>query len=139
VHATSLHAGDRSVELSDGRHLTFDATVIATGASPRHLTSGHDLQGTHVLRTLADALALQRTLVAGTHLVIVGGGFLGLEVAATAQQLGVEVDVIEPLPVCLEGPLGRAVGERVMALHAAHGVRLHNGVGVSRLISMSNS
>ncbi len=133
VHATSLQAGDRSVELSDGRHLLFDAAVIATGASPRHLSSGHDLQGAHVLRTLADALALQRALVAGSHLVIVGGGFLGLEVAATARQVGVEVDVIEPLPVCLEGPLGRAIGERVMELHAAHGVRLHNGIGVNRL------
>jgi NAD(P)H-nitrite reductase large subunit len=57
-----------------------------------------------------------------------------LEAAATARQLGMVVDVIEPLPVCLEGPLGRTIGERVMHLQTTHGVRLHNGIGVRRLI-----
>jgi Pyridine nucleotide-disulphide oxidoreductase len=57
-----------------------------------------------------------------------------LEVAATARQLGLEVEVIEPLPVCLQGPLGRTIGERVMHLQTAHGVRLRNEIGVRRLI-----
>lgn len=135
VQATHLDVAGHRVDLSDGKSLGFDVAVIATGLTPRSLVSGQDLQGVFVLRTLDDALALRQTLTAGTRLVVVGGGFLGLEVAATARQLGLEVEVIELLPVCLEGPLGRAIGERVMHLQTAHGVRLRNGIGVRRLIS----
>ncbi len=135
VQASHLDVEGHRVALSDGQHLEFDVAVIATGLTPRSLaSSGHDLQGVFVLRTLDDALALRHALAAGKRLVVVGGGFLGLEVAATAHQLGLEVEVIEPLPVCLEGPLGRAIGERVMHLQTAHGVRLRNGIGVRRLI-----
>ncbi|GHO57037.1 NAD(P)/FAD-dependent oxidoreductase [Ktedonobacter robiniae] len=134
VEATHLDVAEHCVALSDGQRLEFDAAVIAMGLTPRFLSSGHDLQGVFVLRTLEQTLALRQALVAGTRLVVVGGGFLGLEAAATAHQLGLEVDVVEPLPVCLEGPLGRAIGERVMHLQTAHGVRLHNGIGVRRLI-----
>src|SRR5581483_9376774 len=134
VEATHLDVSGHRVDLSNGQCLEFDAAVIATGLMPRFLSSGYQLQGVFVLRTLDDALALRQALGAGKHLVVVGGGFLGLEVAATAQQLGLEVDVIEPLPTCLEGPLGRAIGERIMHMQTTHGVRLHNGVGVRRLI-----
>ncbi|GHO62191.1 pyridine nucleotide-disulfide oxidoreductase [Ktedonobacter sp. SOSP1-52] len=134
VEATHLDVAGHCVALSDGQRLEFDAAVIATGLTPRFLSSGHDLQGVFVLRTLEQTLALRQALAAGTRLVVVGGGFLGLEAAATAHQLGLVVDVVEPLPVCLEGPLGRAIGERVMHLQTAHGVRLHNGIGVRRLI-----
>jgi 3-phenylpropionate/trans-cinnamate dioxygenase ferredoxin reductase subunit len=134
AEATHLDVAGHHVDLSDGQRLEFDAAVIATGLTPRSLASGHDLQGVFVLRTLEHAVALRQTLAAGKRLVVVGGGFLGLEAAATAHQLGLEVDVVEPLPICLEGPLGRAIGERVMHLQTAHGVRLHNGIGVSRLI-----
>ncbi len=134
VQAIHLDSDAHSVELSDGKWLDFDAAVIATGLTPRFLSSGHHLQGVFVLRTLEQTLALQGALAAGKRLVVVGGGFLGLEAAATARQLGMEVDVIEPLPVCLEGPLGRTIGERVMQLQTAQGVRLRNGIGVRRLI-----
>lgn len=134
VRVTSLDTEAHRVDLSDGQEVSFDAAVIATGVAPRRLSSGHNLRGVHVLRTLSDALSLKQALVPDTHLVVVGGGFLGLEVASTAQQLGVKVDVIEPFPICLEGPLGAAIGQRVMALQEAHGVHLHNGIGVSRLI-----
>ncbi|HEX4203719.1 MAG TPA: FAD-dependent oxidoreductase [Ktedonobacteraceae bacterium] len=134
VEATHLDIAGHRVELSDGKLLEFDAAVIATGLSPRSLASGQNLQGIFVLRTLNEALALRQTLAAGKRLVVVGGGFLGLEAAATAHQLGLEVEVIEPLPVCLEGPLGRTMGERVMHLQTAHGVCLRNGIGVRRLI-----
>lgn len=134
VQASHLDVAGHRVELSDGQCLDFDVAVIATGLTPRFLSSGHDLQGVFALRTLDDALALRKAFVAGQRLVVVGGGFLGLEVAATARQLGLEVEVVEPLPVCLEGPLGRAVGEQIMRVHTVHGVRLHNGIGVRRLI-----
>jgi 3-phenylpropionate/trans-cinnamate dioxygenase ferredoxin reductase subunit len=135
VQAIHLDSEAHSVELSDGELLGFDVAVIATGLSPRYLSEGHHLQGVFVLRTLEQTLALQGALAAGKRLVVVGGGFLGLEAAATARLLGLEVDVIEPLPVCLQGSLGRTIGERVMQLQTAHGVRLHNGIGVRCLIS----
>jgi 3-phenylpropionate/trans-cinnamate dioxygenase ferredoxin reductase component len=134
VQASRLDVAGHRVDLSDGKRLEFDVAVIATGVAPRSLARGQDLQGVFVLRTLDEALALQHALTAGRRLVVVGGGFLGLEVAATARQLGLEVEVIEPLPVCLEGPLGRTIGERVMHLQNAHRVRLRNGIGVRRLI-----
>lgn len=135
VQAIHLDSDAHTVELSDGKLLDFDVAVIATGLTPRFLSSGHHLQGVFVLRTLEHTLALQHALAAGKRLVVVGGGFLGLEAAATAHhQLGLEVEVAEPLPICLEGPLGRTIGERVMQLQTAHGVRLHNGIGVRRLI-----
>ena len=134
VQASRLDVVGHRVELSDGQRLEFDVAVIATGVAPRSLARGQDLQGVFALRTLEDALTLRQTLAARKRLVVVGGGFLGLEAAATAHQLGLEVEVIEPLPVCLEGPLGSTIGERVMHLQTAHGVRLRNGIGVRRLI-----
>jgi NADPH-dependent 2,4-dienoyl-CoA reductase/sulfur reductase-like enzyme len=139
VQAIRLDVEGHRVELSDGKLLEFEVAVIATGLTPRSLASGHDLQGVFVLRTLADALALRHALAVGKRLVVVGGGFLGLEAAATAHQLGLEVEVIEPLPICLEGPLGREIGERVMQMQIAHGVRLRNGIGVRRLIGDQES
>ncbi|GHO50490.1 NAD(P)/FAD-dependent oxidoreductase [Ktedonospora formicarum] len=134
VEANHLDIAGHRVDLSDDQRLDFDVAVIATGLTPRYLSSGHHLQGVFVLRTLDQARALRQALVPGKRLVIVGGGFLGLEAAATAHQLGLDVEVIEPLPICLEGPLGRAIGERVMRLQTAHGVRLRNGIGVRRLV-----
>lgn len=134
VQACRLDVAGHRVLLSDGKLLEFDAAVIATGVVPRYLALVQKLQGVFVLRTLGDALALRQALTAGRRLIVVGGGFLGLEVAATARQLGLEVEVIEPLPVCLQGPLGRTIGERVMHLQTTHGVRLCNGIGVRRLI-----
>jgi 3-phenylpropionate/trans-cinnamate dioxygenase ferredoxin reductase subunit len=134
VQAIRLDSDAHTVELSNGKLLDFDVAVIATGVAPRFLPFGHQLQGVFVLRTLEQTLALRQALGAEKRLVVVGGGFLGLEAAATARQPGLEVDVIEPLPICLEGPLGRTIGERVMHLQSTRGVRLHNGIGVRRLI-----
>src|SRR6266567_2800926 len=100
VQAIHLDSDAHAVELSDGKLLDFDVAVIATGLTPRFLTSGHHLQGVFVLRTLEQTLALQQAFAAGKHLVVVGGGFLGLEAAATARQVGMEVEVIDPLPIC---------------------------------------
>jgi NADPH-dependent 2,4-dienoyl-CoA reductase/sulfur reductase-like enzyme len=132
VAATGLRPADRSVELSDGGVLTVDGVVIATGARPR--MPWPPLPGVHVLRTLDDALALRARLLPGARLVVVGAGFVGAEVASTARAAGLEVTVIEALATPLSAVLGDELGAVIAGLHAAHGVRLLCGVGVSRLL-----
>ncbi|WP_405875264.1 NAD(P)/FAD-dependent oxidoreductase [Streptomyces sp. NBC_00005] len=133
ARAVGLDRVDRAIRLADGRTVRADGVVVATGASARALPGGHGLQGVHVLRTLDDARALREDLARGGRLVVIGGGFIGAEVASTARGLGLEVTVVEAAPTALAGPLGTAMGELVSALHADHGVRLLCGVGVQAL------
>jgi NADPH-dependent 2,4-dienoyl-CoA reductase/sulfur reductase-like enzyme len=91
------------------------------------------LPGVQVLRTLDDALALRTRLRPGARLVVVGAGFIGAEVASTARAAGVDVTVVEALAAPLSAVLGTEMGAVIAGLHAAHGVRLLCGVGVSRL------
>ncbi|MFH8626494.1 NAD(P)/FAD-dependent oxidoreductase [Streptomyces vietnamensis] len=133
VRATGLDRADRSVRLADGRTVRADGIVIATGAAARTLPGSEGLAGVHTLRTLDDARALRDELVRGGRLVVIGGGFIGAEVASTAYALGLDVTVIEAAPTPLAGPLGEAMGDVVSALHADHGVRLLCGVGVKGL------
>jgi len=133
VSATGLRPADRSVSLSDGTDLTVDAVVLATGARPRQPWPDPPA-GVHTLRTLADARALRDRLRPGAQLVVVGAGFIGAEVASTARGLGVDVTVVEALPTPLAAVLGEEFGAVLAGLHAAHGVRLLCGVGVSRLV-----
>ena len=107
--ATGLNASEAVVELADGSVVPYDGLVIATGVRPRALPGTRELSGMHVLRTLSDATALRARLHEGNRLVIIGAGFIGAEVAATARGLGVEVTMLEAATV----PLARAVGEAV--------------------------
>ncbi len=133
VGATGLRPADRSVSLSDGTDLTVDAVVLATGARPRQPWP-QPPAGVQTLRTLADARALRQRLLPGARLVVVGAGFIGAEVASTARGLGVDVTVVEALPTPMTAVLGEEFGAVIAGLHAAHGVRLLCGIGVSRLI-----
>lgn len=133
VAATALHPDRGTVALSDGTELAVDAVVIATGARPR-LPWPQLPDGVQTLRTLDDALALRARLRPGARLVVVGAGFIGAEVASTARALGLDVTVIEALPTPLSAALGTEFGAMVAGLHAAHGVRLLCGMGVSRLV-----
>ncbi|MEU6422622.1 NAD(P)/FAD-dependent oxidoreductase [Streptomyces spiralis] len=133
ARAVGLDRTERAVRLADGRTVRADGFVVATGAAARTLGGGHGLDGVHVLRTLDDARALRADLARGGRLVVIGGGFIGAEVASTAHALGLEVTVVEAAPTPLAGPLGTAMGELVSALHADHGVRLLCGVGVEAL------
>lgn len=133
VRATGLDRADRSVRLADGRTVRADGIVIATGAAARILPGSAGLSGVHTLRTLDDARALRDELARGGRLVVIGGGFIGAEVASTAYALGLDVTVIEAAPTPLAGPLGETMGGVVSALHADHGVRLLCGVGVKGL------
>ncbi|WP_316767343.1 NAD(P)/FAD-dependent oxidoreductase [Streptomyces sasae] len=131
--ATGLDRTARAIRLADGREVRADGVVIATGAAARTLPGAEGLAGVHVLRTLDDARALRDDLARGGRLVVIGGGFVGAEVASTAYALGLDVTVIEAAPTPLAGPLGETMGAVVSALHTDHGVRLLCGVGVKGL------
>jgi 3-phenylpropionate/trans-cinnamate dioxygenase ferredoxin reductase component len=130
---TALMPAERRVELDDGSSLGFDAALLATGAEPRRLpVPGADLPGVHLLRTLDDSDALRERLAAGGgRVVVVGAGWIGCEIAASARQKGREVTVLQPGAVPLERVLGREVGGYYARLHVAHGVDLRNGDGIA--------
>ncbi|AOR37633.1 pyridine nucleotide-disulfide oxidoreductase [Streptomyces fodineus] len=133
ARATGLDRSQRAIRLAGGREIRADGVVIATGAAARTLPGTEGLAGVHVLRTLDDARALRDELARGGRVVVIGGGFIGAEVASTAYALGLDVTVVEAAPTPLAGPLGEAMGAVVSALHADHGVRLLCGVGVKGL------
>ncbi|GAA3588765.1 FAD-dependent oxidoreductase [Streptomyces osmaniensis] len=133
TRAVALDHAARTLRLADGRQVRADGFVIATGATARTLPGSAGLAGVHTLRTLDDARALRDELALGGRLVVIGGGFIGAEVASTARALGLEVTVVEAAPAPLAGPLGEAMGAVVSALHADHGVALLCGVGVKGL------
>jgi NADPH-dependent 2,4-dienoyl-CoA reductase/sulfur reductase-like enzyme len=132
--AVRLDPADRSVTLSGGRRMRTDGVVIATGARPRTLPGTDGLAGVHTLRTLDDAQALRAELLDGLpRVVVIGAGFIGAEVASTANRLGLHVTVVEALDVPLERQLGREMGLVCSSLHTDHGVRLLTGTGVAGL------
>ncbi|MFE2535349.1 NAD(P)/FAD-dependent oxidoreductase [Streptomyces sp. NPDC059371] len=133
ARATGLDRTGRAVRLADGREVRADGIVIATGAVARTLPGSQSLAGVHTLRTLDDARALRDELARGGRLVVIGGGFIGAEVASTAHALGLDVTVVEAAPTPLAGPLGARMGGIVSTLHVDHGVRLLCGVGVKGL------
>ncbi|WP_458247926.1 NAD(P)/FAD-dependent oxidoreductase [Streptomyces sp. MAI_2237] len=133
TRATALDRASQALRLADGREVRADGVVIATGATARTLPGSAGLAGVHTLRTLDDARALRAELARGGRLVVIGGGFVGAEVASTAYTLGLDVTVVEAAPTPLAGPLGEAMGAVVSGLHADHGVRLLCGVGVKGL------
>jgi NADPH-dependent 2,4-dienoyl-CoA reductase/sulfur reductase-like enzyme len=135
VRATALDAATRTVTLDDGRTVTSDAIVLATGSRARRLPGAPP--GVHTVRTLADAAALRDELRSGVRLAVIGAGFIGAEIASTAKSLGVDVTVIEAAPTPLAGPLGPEMGSVVAGLHARHGVRLQCGVPVASLLGTS--
>ncbi len=127
VSAAGLDLAERKVVLEDDRRLSFDALVIATGALPRPLPglAGKAPSGLHYLRSLDDALCLRSALTSGTpRVVIAGAGFIGLEVASTCRELGLEVTVVEPRPWPMARALDQATGRTAAQLHRDHGVQL---------------
>lgn len=130
--ATGLDLGRRAVELADGPPVPFDGLVVATGASPRTLAlAGPPLQGVFTLRTLDDALAIRAAITGGAKVVVVGGGFIGAEVAATATRLGAEVTIVEADQAPLARALGPEIGTLLAQVHADEGVDVRCGVAVA--------
>ena len=131
VRATALDTKRRIVTLADDAEVPFAGLVIATGSSPRRLPGQPDLDGVTELRTLADSLALRDRIADGTaKVIVIGAGFIGLEVAATARQKGCTVTVLEGAPAPLIRGLGTDMGSITAAVHARHGVDLRCGVQV---------
>ncbi|MDE0171448.1 MAG: FAD-dependent oxidoreductase [bacterium] len=128
--AVVLDGDARSITLASGERLGYDAAVIATGARPRRLPGVGSMPGVHVMRTLDDSRAIRSALDDARHLVVVGAGFIGSEVAASARSRGIEVTVIEAADQPLVTAVGAKVGQRCAALHGAYGAELRCGVGV---------
>lgn len=116
-----------TVTLDDGSVQRFSGLVAATGLRPRRLQVPGPQVGRYVIRTVDDALALRGLLGPGVRLVIVGAGFIGCEVAATARRLGAEVHLVAPEPVPMQRPLGDELGAALQRRHQANGVRFHLG------------
>lgn len=123
----------RTLQTTNGQGWEFDALVAATGVAARRLPLDAPLGWRHVVRTLDDAAALRVRLLQGGSVVVVGAGFIGCEVAATAALLGCTVHVVDPLAVPLARPLGPAVGTALQRHHEAHGVVFHLGRTVAHL------
>jgi len=134
VAATSLDTERREVTLADGSSVSFDGLIMATGANARRLPNQGDHDHVVVLRTLDDALTLcNRITDGGKKVVVIGAGFIGLEVAATALDLGNEVLVLEGAPAPLMRALGAEMGTAVAAVHGDHGVEIRCDVKVDGL------
>ncbi|HEX4903550.1 MAG TPA: FAD-dependent oxidoreductase [Acidimicrobiales bacterium] len=130
VRAAGLDVASRTVLLDHGERIPYDGLVVATGASARRIPGADAMAGVHVLRTIDDSLALRAELEQASSVVVVGAGFIGCEVASSCRALGLDVTVVDVLPLPL-APLGTRAGEIVRAFHEANGVHLRLGTGVA--------
>ena len=134
IAADRLDTGAHRLTLSDGSEVTYGKLLLATGSGLRKLdVPGTDLADVFYLRSMTDSEKIKARLVAGSDVVIIGGGWIGLEVAAAARHHGAEVTIIEPQPTPLFGVVGEEVGTWFADLHRKHGVDLRLGEGVERL------
>jgi apoptosis-inducing factor 3 len=126
--AMSIDRAAKTITLKSGKTISYDALLLTTGAAPIRLSiPGADAAHVHTLRTLADSKAIAKLAEKGKRAVIIGGSFIGLEVAASLRARGVEVDVVTPEKIPLAKVLGEEVGAFVKKLHEDHGVRFHFG------------
>jgi 3-phenylpropionate/trans-cinnamate dioxygenase ferredoxin reductase subunit len=129
--ATKLDPASSTLTLDTGDALSYEKLLLTTGAEPRRLAiPGADLEGIYYLRTLADSEALRARLAEGGRVAVVGAGWIGSEVAASARQKGLDVTLIDPLSLPNERIFGSEIGSFYRDLHAQHGVELALGEGV---------
>jgi 3-phenylpropionate/trans-cinnamate dioxygenase ferredoxin reductase subunit len=134
VAATALDVAEHRVALADGRSLTYDRLLLATGAVPRRPPiEGIELPHVHTLRTLRDSDALKGAFAGGGPVAVIGAGWIGCEVAAAARTLGAEVTLIERGETPLEAVLGRELGALFGDVHRDHGVDLRVNAGVEAI------
>jgi 3-phenylpropionate/trans-cinnamate dioxygenase ferredoxin reductase subunit len=132
--AVALDTVSRRITLARGATIGFDSAVLATGAEPRHLGGpGHEPAGIYHLRTVDDSLALRDALRRAHRVAVVGAGWIGSEVAASARQMGADVVLVDPGAAPLRRVLGDRIGEVFARLHSDHGVTLRLGTRVERL------
>jgi 3-phenylpropionate/trans-cinnamate dioxygenase ferredoxin reductase component len=131
ITVTHLDPSSRLLALDDGDPLRYDRLLLTTGSEPRRLSiPGAELDGVHYLRSVGDSDALRERLDRGGSVVVVGAGWIGAEVAASARQRGLDVTIVEPQSVPLERALGAELGAVYRDVHADHGVRLLLETGV---------
>lgn len=136
AHQLDLSARTVSLKSSGGdiEVLGFDSLVIASGAAARRLPGSEGIAGVHVVRTLADSLELRAALDAGpTRVVVIGAGFIGAEVASSCRKRGLDVTLVEALPLPLERILGSDMGRVCAEVHRENGVDLRLATGVEKL------
>ena len=133
VSATELRPAERQIAMSDHTTLRYDRALIATGCRPRTLPLLAGYENVSLLRTLDDSAELRDAVSGRPRLAVIGGGFIGQEVAATARGLNAEVTMIEAAAFPLQGILGAAVGGWFAELHRAEGVEVITGCTVSRV------
>lgn len=133
---TALDPAARVVTLADGRRIAAAQIALCTGADPIRLPAaiGGELAGVHTMRSLADAEALAPEIKPGARVLIVGGGYVGLEAAAVAAARGMAVTLVEQAPRILARVAGAETAASLRALHRGHGVALREGTGLARLI-----
>ena len=134
THVAEVAPAASEVILDGGERLAYDQLLLATGSAARRIPiPGAELQGVHVLRTVADSDALREAFSPGARVVVIGAGWIGCEVAASARQRGAEVAMVAPEEVPLERVLGPEVGAVYRDVHANHGVELVLGTGVEAI------
>ena len=132
--AKSIDRANRTVELAHGGHLDYDALIIATGSRPRVLpVKGATLHGVHDLRDLSDVERIRPNMIAGRKMVIVGAGYIGLEAAAVARQMGLDVTVLEMAPRVLARVTSPVMSEFFETEHRAQGVQILTGARLDHL------
>jgi 3-phenylpropionate/trans-cinnamate dioxygenase ferredoxin reductase subunit len=128
ARATDIDRSSRKVVLGDNSELAFDKLLIGTGSHARKLpVPGTDLDGVRYLRTMQDAIDLKASLRSASEIVVVGGGFIGLEVAASASKLGKKVTVLESAGRLLERAVSPTISEFLLDMHLQHGVDVRLG------------
>lgn len=134
VHGVNADAHE--ITLAEGKSLRYDKLLLATGSSPRILTiEGAELDGVHYLRTLDDSTSLQKELAdGGRKLVLIGSGWIGMEVGATARTLGNDVTILEQVAIPLAGAIGDELGTMFHDLHQEHGVDMRMSVSVDKIV-----
>lgn len=130
----SIDRGEQTLRLG-GKVISYDALALTTGSVPRHLPAmiGGALDGVHVVRTLSDVDAMAPEFTAGRHVIIVGGGYIGLEAAAVAAKKGLHVTVLEMAARILQRVAAPETSAAVHALHEGHGVRIVTATGLERI------
>jgi 3-phenylpropionate/trans-cinnamate dioxygenase ferredoxin reductase subunit len=132
AHVTVIDRGAKRLDMADGETLAYDKLILCTGGRARTLAiPGADSPGVHTLRTIDDALALAPLLKTGNSVVVVGGGWIGLEVAATARKNGADVVIVEAQSRLCERTVPREISEHLLALHGSHGTRVILDAGVT--------
>jgi 3-phenylpropionate/trans-cinnamate dioxygenase ferredoxin reductase component len=134
THVAEVVPASSEVVLDGGERIGYDQLLLATGSAAKRIPiPGAELEGVHVLRTVADSDALREALSPGARVVVIGAGWIGCEVAASARQRGAEVAMVAPEEVPLERVLGPEVGAIYRDVHAKQGVELVLGTGVEAI------